>query len=78
MDEVEGSVRCRARAGRGLALEERQHWDAALADYQAVAAARSSDAILRAWARLRAGAVKARLNNPALEARPSTASAARC
>jgi len=61
---VETGVRFRALAGLGLAREEQQSWKAALAAYEAVAA-RSPDATLRDWARERAGAVKARLSNPA-------------
>src|SRR5256885_13289060 len=61
--EVEAGVRFRALAGRGLAHEELQAWDAALADYEAVAKG-SSDSTLRDWARERASAVKARLHQP--------------
>jgi TolA-binding protein len=64
VSEVETGVRFRALAGLGLAREEQQSWKAALAAYEAVAA-RSPDATLRDWARERAGAVKARLSNPA-------------
>ena len=64
VSEVETGVRFRALAGLGLAREEQQSWKAALSAYEAVAA-RSPDATLRDWARERAGAVKARLSNPA-------------
>jgi len=68
--EVEAGVRFRALAGRGLAHEELQAWDAALADYEAVAKG-SSDSTLRDWARERASAVKARLNKPASGTTPA-------
>src|SRR5438552_7877341 len=68
--EVEAGVRFRALAGRGLAHEELQAWDAALADYEAVAKG-SSDSTLRDWARERASAVKARLNKPASGTMPA-------
>ena len=64
VSEVETGVRFRALAGLGLAREEQQSWKAAPSAYEAVAA-RSPDATLRDWARERAGAVKARLSNPA-------------
>src|SRR5437773_1310910 len=64
VSEVETGVRFRALASLGLAREEQQSWKAALSAYEAVAA-RSPDATLRDWARERAGAVKARLSNPA-------------
>src|SRR5436309_5505504 len=68
--EVEAGARFRALAGRGLAHEELQAWDAALADYEAVAKG-SSDSTLRDWARERASAVKARLNKPASGTTPA-------
>src|SRR5207247_2412281 len=51
-------------------FEELQAWDAALADYEAVAKG-SSDSTLRDWARERASAVKARLNKPASGTTPA-------
>src|SRR5207247_1282332 len=71
VDAQDGAgVRFRAIAGRGLAREELQAWDAALADYEAVAKG-SSDSTLRDWARERASAVKARLNKPASGTTPA-------
>jgi tetratricopeptide (TPR) repeat protein len=68
--EVDGGVRYRARGGRGLAHEKRQEWDAALADYEAVAKG-GSDSTLRDWALERASAVNARLNKPASGTTPA-------
>ena len=54
-------VRYRAFAGLGLAHEEQKEWKAALVAYEA--AARTSDATLRDWARQRATAMKNRLGS---------------
>ena len=68
-----GRASCEPGRGFGeahLAHEELQAWDAALADYEAVAKG-SSDSTLRDWARERASAVKARLNKPASGTTPA-------
>jgi TolA-binding protein len=59
---AEPGVRYRALAGLGLAHEEQRSWRPALAAYESVAS-RSPDATLRDWAKERAAAVKAQLNN---------------
>ncbi|HEY3067355.1 MAG TPA: tetratricopeptide repeat protein [Methylomirabilota bacterium] len=59
---AEPSVRYRALAGLGLAHEEQKSWRPALAAYESVAT-KSPDATLRDWAKERAAAVKAQLNN---------------